>query len=755
MAAKKTRKPAATEGGDTYAPGLDDAAPAGKSSPDKVDDGAKGDDHAAIFERAKKRIDEYKDVWREQHERIREDLRFSNPAKPEQWRQDDMAGRGKRPTLTLDRTNQFISQVSNDMRQNNAGIEVIPADGDADPKVAEALEGRVRHIEYVSRAPIAYDTAGDLQVRVGLGWLRAVPIDVKTGREIRILRITDPTSCGIDLDCHEPDGAGAKWGFVEGKLHRSTFEAKYPGAAEVPLGTDGWRDGEYVTICEYFEIDDEGNQVWLHMTGAEVIEPPIPFPSQYLALVPVIGYELEVDGKRYLCGLTRRLMDGQRLHNFEMSAIAEFLAKQPKAPIMAPAESMAGYEGHWQKMATGNPSVLPYKALDSQGRQLPMPQRIMPPPMPGAYAQMAQFATEEMQASVGMYKANLGQQGNETAGVAIRARQMEGDVATLQFPDNHGKSLAQLGRVIVDMETQMSDTRREARVISVDGKHSSVTIDPKMKKAARRGRDGKLQAINPTVGSYGVCVKSGPSYTTAREETFAQLSDIIQGNPQLAPVLMPMWAKLKDMPQSDMLVKLLLAVAPPAVQQVYGEGDDVPPQVAAQLQALKSQLAQAQTAMHAASDKIEQLQSDQQAKQIEGLAKAAGIRVDQFKAETDRLKVLGAGMTREQVQMLIMETMQQVLSQGGPGQPDPNDPAGAGSGMPPGGPMPDAGMSAAGAPPDDGSGSGLPTGFQQVQAPAPPPAPDVGSEPVNPLAHPAPTHQPPGGGFSSPEGPAA
>ena len=75
-------------------------------------------DSKNLFERAKERIEEAKEHMREQHERIREDLRFSNPADPQQWSDADATLRNGRPTLTLDRTNQFIRQVSNDMRQN-------------------------------------------------------------------------------------------------------------------------------------------------------------------------------------------------------------------------------------------------------------------------------------------------------------------------------------------------------------------------------------------------------------------------------------------------------------------------------------------------------------------------------------------------------------------------------------------------------------------------------------------------------------
>lgn len=696
-------------------------------------------DHSALFERAKERIEDYKEVMREQHDRIREDLRFSNPANPEQWSATDVANRGNRPTLTLDRTNQFILQVANDMRQNNAGIEVIPADGQADAKAAETLESMVRHIEYCSRAPIAYSTGSDLQVRCGLGWLRGYPEKCDSEMEIRIGRITDPTAAGLDLDCTEPDGAGAKWGFVEGQVHIKTFRKLYPGAAEVPIGEEGgWRDGEFMTVAEYFEIDEEtGEQTWTKLTGASIVADPIPFPCKYIALVPIVGYEVWVDGKRFLCGLTRRLMDGQRLHNFEMSAIAEFLASQPKAPIMAPAESMAGYEKYWKGLATGNPSFLPFKALDAKGQVLPAPQRMMPPPMPGAYAQMAQFATEEMQASVGMYKANLGQQGNETSGRAIRARQMEGDVATLQFPGNHGLSQAQLGRCIVDMIPKVYTKQRIQRIVGIDGESSFVQLNPSMKKAVRLDPKGKVKAFNPNVGVYDVIVKSGPSYTTMREETVDDLAEMIKQQPQLAPVLGPMWARLRNMPQGDKISKLLLAMAPPQVQAIEGEDQDIPPQVAAQMQQMKQQMAQMNDLMGKAAQHIQQLESEQQAKHLEALANAAKIRVDHINAETNRIKALGAGMTAPQVQALVMQVLQEVLSGGQQGGQQP-----------PAAPM----LIDAGAPPDQPL---LPDGMDTNGPPGQPQPPDPGALPDFPLAHqaPAPSNEPPPGGSPLSEAP--
>lgn len=658
-----------------------------------------------LFERAKARIEECKEFNRPQHERIRGELRFSNPANPEQWAREDLTQRSGRASLTLDRTNQFIQQVVNDARQSNPGVQVLPVDDKGDPKTAEVLGGMFRHIEYRSRAPQAYDTAIDLSARVGLGWLRCYPedTDVEGEQEIRIARIVDSTSAGLDPNSVEADGSDARWSYVETAMTERAFKAAYPKAKPVTFSDAGWRAGEKITICEYFEIEEQventivaigedgyrctyseddywravqdGEQLrvietsqgtrrrvrWVKMTGAEVLE-ETEFPSRYQPIIPVLGYELWVDGQRYLCGLTRRLMDGQKLHNYQMSAVAEFLGTQPKAPIMAPFEAIEGFEDDWARLNRGNPAYLPYNALDENGRPIPAPTRQMPPPMPGAYAQMAQFAVAEMEASVGMYKANLGQQGNETSGRAIRARQLEGDTATFHFIDNLSRSIEQLARVIIDMIPRIYTRERVAHIVGADGGHSTVRVT-QGGPAARVDQRGKVLSINPNVGRYDVRVKTGPSYTTQREDTAQQLADMIQAQPQLAPILGPMWARLKDIPEGDKISRLLLAMAPPQVQQLEGadEGQQVPPEVAARLQQQEQQLQEMHQMLEQAAAKLQELQAGAKAKELDHIAKAAELEIREYEAETKRLQVMGAGMTPEQVQAIASQVVMQAM----------------------------------------------------------------------------------------------
>lgn len=659
-----------------------------------------------VFKRARERIDEAKELARDQHERIREDLRFSNPSMPKQWRDDDLSSRTGRPSLTLDRTNQFIGQVVNDARQNNPGMQIIAVDSKGDPKAAETLGGMIRHIEYQSRASQAYDTALELSARCGMGWLRVIPevTDAATNeQDACILRVIDPTSCGLDPNSIEPDGRDAMWGYAETRMHERAFKAAYPKAKPIAFDDGGWYSDDYVTVCEYFEIEEEEeNRIiainaegfretlsedeywrmaeeagapmmvlgtaksttrrvkWTKMTGAEILEETY-FPSQYIPIVPVLGYELWVDGKRYVCGLTRRLMDGQRLHNYQMSAMAEFLSTQPKAPFIVPAEGVAGWENEWKKLNKGNPSFLPYNSVDDQGNTIPAPSRLAPPMMPGAYAQMAQFATAEMEAAVGMFKANLGQQGNETSGKAIRARQMEGDTATFHFIDNLGRSIEQLGRIVLDMIPRLYDTARVRQVMGIDGERDQVKIKPDMPNAVEADPKGKVLAINPNIGKYDVRVKAGPSYTSQREETAQQLADMIQAQPQLAPVLGPMWARLKDMPESDKISKLLLAMAPPQVQQIESE-DDIPPAALAKIQMLEQQSQQMGELMQQAADRIAELESEEKKTQLEYLAKSAQIENDMYAKITDRIKAMQTGMTPEQVQALVIQVLSQAAS---------------------------------------------------------------------------------------------
>ena len=90
----------------------------------------------------------------------------------DQWPDDIRADRendkenGPRPCLTIDKINQYIVQVVNDLRQGKPGINVRPQDDSADIETAKILKGLIRNIEDQSNADIAYATGGESSTKI-------------------------------------------------------------------------------------------------------------------------------------------------------------------------------------------------------------------------------------------------------------------------------------------------------------------------------------------------------------------------------------------------------------------------------------------------------------------------------------------------------------------------------------------------------------------------------------------------------------
>ena len=647
-----------------------------------------------LHARALKRFAEARDLWSAQHKQMREDLAFSNPSKAEQWDEEAKRLRKGRVMLTLDRTNQYIVQIVNDARKNKPGINTVPVDSRADVDVAKQIDGIIRHIEYRSRAPIAYDTAIDHAARCGVGWLRIVPEVIRSDtneQEICIKRVHDPLSVTL-LGGTEPDGSDATDAFVTTRLTADEFKRKYPKAGTQSWESDGqwFDDDDGVTVCEWRYVEEtERNQIriandegeeftlgeddywdlakklgyqpqrvgepfmatdrvvhWCMFNGAEVLERTT-FPSRWLGIVPVLGFELWVDGKRQVCGATRRLMESQRAYNYERSALVEAIALQPKAPIMVPVASVAGHDDAWATLNKGQPAYLPYNHVDGDGNPVPAPSRLAPPAFPAAFAQAGQQALSDMEAAIGITRSGLGQPSSATSGLQERERKEESDTATFHFPDNLSRAIEFVGRVVVDMIPRIWDTKRQARLLGHDGQHSAVEIDPEGPAIQRRGK--KIVSINPGVGTYDVRVVAGANYTTQRQEAAEGIAEILQAAPQMIPVLGPALIKLRDWPDAEKHARMMVAMAPPEVQAIVNEGEEegppeIPPQVRAQMQQMQEQMQQ----MSAMLDKAEEMAGELQALkadkslearklEIDAEMKARELDIDAARAETERM----------------------------------------------------------------------------------------------------------------------
>lgn len=632
------------------------------------------------------------------------DYKFANADSDNgyQWPNDLRQNRDidSRPCLTINKVRQHNFEIINESKQNKPGINVKAVGNGATYESAQVLAGLIRHIEYQSDAATAYNTATEFQVTAGIGYIRVetdFAADDSFDQEIYIRRVIDPLSIYMDPDAKMLDKSDARFAFVFDDVDQEEFDEKYPEyagkAGQTALGSaEGWVTSDTVRVCEYFRRAEEKDELlnaklegmvepitvlastlpaevlasvkdhpdtrvrevtrtkveWYFIVGQEIMEKK-DWAGRYIPIVPVIGEETIIEGVLDRKGHTRAMKDPQRIYNYWTSSAVEHVALQGKTPWVAPIEAIEGYENYWKTANTVNYAILPYNALDSQGRPLQVPQRPQPPQMAPAYLQGMQIAQGELAMVSGQYAPNMGEPGNERTGQALFARQRKGDVATYHYTENLGVAVKHVGRIVLDLIPKIYDTKRILMVIAEDGEDLEVKIDPSARKAfeVRKGHNNEVVAriLNPNVGTYEVEAQLGASYGTRRQETFAALTQIITQAPGLTQVIGDILLKAGDFPMADEAAMRLRRMVP---KQALGEGPSETEQ------ALGEQLKALQTVYLKSVDQIAMYQLKLKAKDQQRAVQA-------FEAETGRIKVLADDMNPAALDVLIKQAVSDAL----------------------------------------------------------------------------------------------
>ena len=677
-----------------------------------------GDDHDKMAT-MRSRLQMAQAAYSDSREDELDDLRFmaGSPDNQWQWPADVLATRGSvqgqtinaRPCLTINKLPQHVRQVTNEQRQNRPSGKVIPADDNADVQVAEIFNGVVRHIEYMSDADVAYDTACDNQVTYGEGYIRLLTEycnEESFDQDIRIARVRNAFSVYMDPTIQDPCGADAEWCFVTEDILISDYERMFPDASPVStimsqgVGNESmaqWLAEDTIRIAEYFyksyekatlnlypdnqtafkgtpqdanlqmmfgkpirsrEVDRQ-KVMWMKTNGFDILDER-EWPGKWIPVVRVVGNEWEVEGKLYISGLVRNAKDAQRMYNYWTSQEAEMLALAPKAPFIGYGGQFEGYEMQWK---TANTTNWPYLEVnpdvtDGAGAVLPLPQRAAPPLPQTGLIQAKMGAGEDIKATTGQYDASLGQQGNERSAKAIVAREKQGDVGTYHYVDNLARAIRHITRQIVDLIPKIYDTQRIARIIGVDGDVDMVKFNPTQKEPVKEIRDemGALieKVYNPGVGTYDVMVTTGPGYMTKRQEALDAMSQILQSNPALWSVAGDLFIKNMDWPGAQEMAARFKKILDP---KVLSEGDQSPEMMAAQqqMEAMTQELNRMTDIIQNVQDSVAQREVD---------IKEYKAQVDAYDAETKRISAVQNSMSPEQIQDIVMGTIAAAMDTG-------------------------------------------------------------------------------------------
>jgi hypothetical protein len=545
----------------------------------------------------------------------------------------------ERPCLTINKTMQHCLQIINDGKQNKPGVNVRPVGDTASFEAAQIFQEIVRHIEYISNAENVYDSASEFQVLGGIGYWHITTdyLDDDTDdQEIFIRRIRDPRSVYLDPDINEVDGSDAIFGFIFTDMHRDLYNAKYPddtniwGNGTFGSDSDGWFTKDHVRVAKYYrktlkqdkrvtfilpetkepieglwsEMPPEAkemfnaikkrennlpSEMWSYterklvrsdidvfkIAGNKIIESS-KWLGKYIPIVRIVGTETVIDGVMDRKGHVRALLDPQRIYNINSSSNVEYGALQAKTPLTAPVAAIEGYEEYYRSANTVNHAILPYNNYDEDGNKLDRPERMQPPQPGSAYVQQMQIAQNEMMMVTGQYQAQLGENENAKSGIAINARQRQGDRATYHFIDGLGNGIRYTGKILIDLIPKIYDTKRVMQIEAKDGTVMNLTIDPQAAEAfTKLLPDGEQPTqsneqivnviFNPNVGKYTVQSDTGPSFATRRQEAFNALTQIAASNKDFMNIAGDILWKVADFPEAQLLAQRWRRVIPPNI----------------------------------------------------------------------------------------------------------------------------------------------------------------------------------------------
>lgn len=593
----------------------------------------------------------------------------------EQWDPIVLEHRKGLPNLVINSVPQFTAQLVGDFRQNRNGIKVLPMeDGDVD--VAKIRGDLVRSIETRSRATRVYDQAfesaiqcGDGAFRVSVDWSRDSVFD----QDIGLKPIEDCLSVVWDHLSIDPTGKDAMHVFVDDSIPKKEFEAKW-GKEMSPsllnqedqrdLRANGWFDGQSVRITEYWRmierdrillmfedgavvaLDDQEDYETLilqhgpvirsriapcryaqmHLvTGHEILDGPYEYKINRLPIVRMSGRVVNIAGRRVRYGLVRYMKDAVRLRNFWRSIAAEQLGYAPKAQWMATESAVEGREDELRKAHLSRDPLMVFNDEAEFGRNV---QRMQPPTPETALHNEAAVNAQDMKDVTGIHDASLGIRSNETSGKAINARQREGDIASFTYFDNANESILEAGDVINQLIPQIYDSTRIIRTVGEDEELRLVRINDPMDP----------EAVDLAKGTYDVTLSTGTSFQTRRVEAAEAMMQAVQVWPEIMTIAGDLIVKAQDWPGAEKLAERLKKAMPPQLQdQEQGEEGQppIPPEMIAQMQEM-------QQALQELSKENESLQMDKS--------------IDQFEAETKRLKVLlDAGLSEDELELKANE----------------------------------------------------------------------------------------------------
>lgn len=623
-----------------------------------------------LLTRIRKRVAAMTEHDKTNRQKAIDDLKFCN-VPGAQWEESQRLERGLRPCYEFNKIRPTVKRVVNEMRKNRPSGKVRAVE-DGDKDTADVLEGLLRNIWNTSDADTVIDYACEYQVGGGMGAWRVVTKysdDDAFEQDICVEAIKNPFCLYADNACADPIKRDARdWALID-RITKEVYQSRYKGKEVVSFDADtdfddedDWHDEETVRICEYWYKEPVEKTIYLlqggqvvedvegvpkelilkerkvsgHkilmciVSGDKILEGPKEWAGKLFPFVIIYGDWLVIDGKIHWSGLTRHAKDAQRSYNMGRTSIDETIALAPQDKWWATSKQALGHTDKW---ALSHKENMPFNLYEPDPSAPGPPARMGGPQVPVALIQQVQLSSEEIKAVTGIYDASLGNQSNETSGIAIRSRQAQGDVATFNFADNQAKGIRLTYEILIDLAPRIIDTERAMRILGVDGSEKYIKVNQQVVDPAT----GEMTVINDlSTGKYDVVVTIGPSYATQRQESADFFADLAGKDPAFMGVAGDLLFKSMDVHLADQMAERYRFALVPQVQQMLSQDKPMPPEVQAammQVQQAQQMVDQKGLLVQAAEQELKELEAKAKGDTANAKLAAANLQSQQAAIE--------------------------------------------------------------------------------------------------------------------------
>lgn len=538
----------------------------------------------------------------------------------------------KKMPLTANKLAPMMNHMVGDQRRNTPNLQVDPDDG-VDEQVAEIREALIKDISLSSDATVVYQTAYEQAVIGGFGAYGILP-KYESNRNFdqvpEFIEFKDPTKCFWDLGAtHYCKVDGMFSGFRD-TLSRKKFSSIYGEDVEKDIGnsstdvtqsdniTTTFSDENSIIIINHFGRESsqsllyqlsDGTSVtqtdlkklkkmtvgkakfylnddkpvtivkerditidkimWSKWAGDYNLEETV-FPTT--TLLPILFVDQksfwDKNGKQVVRSFFKDAKDTQRFINYLRTQIAYLIKVSRYDQFMVSRNNVRGADTQamWRDPATQQGGLW-YDESPSGAK----PERLDPPELSQSLMMQYESATNDLQATTGIYQTTMGDQGNEISGEAIDSRIRTGSYNTYIPRSALDRAITTGGAVIDEMVPNLYDSERIVRLNLKSTGSTKVTLN---KQKDEYGTDIENDM---TKGNYKIRLVAGQSLEGQKADDLESMDTVLAKNPGLFALIADLYAEALPMANSIEIRNRLRTQVPPEIIQAGKTGQPIPP----------------------------------------------------------------------------------------------------------------------------------------------------------------------------------